>query len=448
VTEPDAPVGSYASKRAELESGWQPGTGRLRLEKSTVSNLFRYKGRSEGERRVSLAQFNQVIALDEAAATLEVEGLTTFEAIVDYTVPRGFLPLVAPELKHITIGGATVGIGIESTGFRYGFVHDALVEADVLLPDGNIVTCTAENEHSDLFYGLPNSYGTLGYILRAKIRLHRAKRFTHLQTKKFAEPGPYLDAMRSATQREDIDFVEGLFYQDRRFILITGQMVDSVAATDDIMREHIYYKLLDWRSDVHLRTQDYIFRYDPEWFWNLPESLFYGLYRRFAPAQYRNSGFFTRYIAWRGQLERKLFGSRPKTTEPLIQDWEVPWDKGLELIEFCIENVDLGERPWAVVPIMTPRTPTLYPIRANELYFNLGCYCQVDKVRGKGDYYYTRIMDDKCFELDGVKMLYSSTFLDEAAFDARFNGKAYAQLKKKYDPQGYAQTLYEKVAMR
>jgi FAD/FMN-containing dehydrogenase len=448
VTEPGAPLSSYASKRAELESGWQPGAGRLRLEKSTISNLFRYKERGEGERRVSLAQFNQIIALDEAAATLEVEGLTTFETIVNYTVPRGFLPLVAPELKHITIGGATVGIGIESTCFRYGFVHDALVEADVLLPDGRIVTCTADNEHSDLFHGLPNSYGTLGYILRARIRLHRAKRFTHLQMKKFAEPRPYLDAMRAATQRDDVDFVEGLFYQDRRFILVTGQMVDSVAAVDDIMREHIYYKLLDWRSDVHLRTQDYIFRYDPEWFWNLPESLFYRLYRRYAPEQYRNSGFFTRYIAWRDRLESRLFGSRPKKTEPLIQDWEVPWDKALELIEFCIADVDLGERPWAAVPIMTPRTPTLYPIRANELYFNLGCYCQVDKLPGKGDYFYTRIMDDKCFELDGIKMLYSSTFLDEAAFDARFNGEAYAQLKKKYDPQGCALTLFEKVAMR
>jgi hypothetical protein len=448
VSEPGATARSYESKRAELESAWQPGTGSLRLEKSTISNLFRYSERGEGERRISLAQFNEVIGLDRESATLEVEGLTTFETIVDYTVPKGYLPLVAPELKHITIGGATVGIGIESTCFRYGFVHDSLLEADVLLPDGRIVTCTADNEHSDLFFGLPNSYGTLGYILRAKIRLHPAKRFTHLRMRRFVDPHAWLDAMEAATHEDTVDFVEGIFYQDRRFILMTGQMVDSVPKVDDILREHIFYKLLDWRSDIFLRTQDYIFRYDPEWFWNLPESFFYRLYRRYAPKQYRNSGFFTRYVAWRDKLDRRLFGSRPKTTEPLIQDWEVPWDKGVELIEYCIDNVDLGERPWAAVPIKTPRTPTLYPIRANELYFNLGCYCQVEKVPGKGDFHYTRIMDDKCFELGGIKMLYSSTFLDEQSFDARFNGEAYAQLKEKYDPDGYAQTLFEKVAMR
>jgi hypothetical protein len=57
-------------------------------------------------------------------------------------------------------------------------------------------------------------------------------------------------------------------------------------------------------------------------------------------------------------------------------------------------------------------------------------------------------MDRKCFELGGIKMLYSSTFLAEAEFDARFNGEAYHALKAKYDPRGRAPTLYQKVTMR
>jgi len=141
----------------------------MRLGKSTVSNLFRYQAHTTPARRLSLGHFNRVIELDSARRTLEVEGLATFETIVAHCLPRGFLPQVTPELKHITIGGATVGIGIESTCFRYGFVHDALLEADVLLPGGDIVTCTATNEYADLFRALPNSYGTLGYILRARL---------------------------------------------------------------------------------------------------------------------------------------------------------------------------------------------------------------------------------------------------------------------------------------
>jgi len=438
----------YAEKKARLQQGWQQGEGPLRLEKSTISNLFRYQPRGAATRRVSLREFNEIIELDTAARTLEVEGLTTFETIVSHTLQHGFLPLVAPELKHITIGGATVGIGIESTCFRYGFVHDSLIEADVLLPDGQIVTCSAGNEHADLFHALPNSYGTLGYILRAKIRLHEARPYTRLEMRSFADTQQYLDAMAAATERDDLDFVEGLFYEGHRFILMTGRMTDTVPYVDDIVRRDVFYKLVDWRNEICLRTQDYIFRYDPEWFWNLPDTLFYTLFRRYAPLQYRNSSFYTRYVAARERLETKLLGTRPKTTEPLIQDWEVPWDRAAELIEFCLAEVDLDGRPWAAVPIRTPRTPTLYPIRANELYFNLGCYLQVRKPEGRGNYHYTRIMDEKCFELDGIKMLYSSTFLDKPAFDARFNGAAYAELKAKYDPAGNAQTLFEKVSMR
>ena len=57
-------------------------------------------------------------------------------------------------------------------------------------------------------------------------------------------------------------------------------------------------------------------------------------------------------------------------------------------------------------------------------------------------------MDDKCFDLGGIKMLYSSTFLAEDEFDRRFNGEAYKALKRKYDPSGDAPMLYSKVAMR
>lgn len=438
---------SYAEKKAKLEQSWQPGEGPLRLDKSTISNLFRYAPRAAAGRRVALNEFNRVIALDETTATLEVEGLATFETIVEYSLQRGFLPLVAPELKHITIGGATVGIGIESTCFRYGFVHDSLIEADVLLPSGKIVTCTAENEHSDLFFALPNSYGSLGYILRAKIKLHRARPYTTLTMTTFAEPTAYLAGMRAACDGDEWDFVEGLFFEDRRFILMTGKMVDRAAYVDDILRNDIFYRLVESRHEICLRTDDYIFRYDPEWFWNVPETWSYDLFRRYAPMRFRNSGFYTKYVATKERLRDRLTGGAPKDTEPLIQDWEVPWEHGAELIEFCLSEVDLGGRPWAAVPIKTPRSPTLYPIRANELYFNLGCYCQVKRPEGRGDYYYTRIMDQKCFDLAGIKMLYSSTFLEKNEFDRRYNGEAYAELKEKYDSEHNAQPLYDKVAM-
>lgn len=441
------PVTDYAAKKAALQNQWTRDGGQIRLAKSTVSNLFRYQSRAAPERRISLGQFNEVIGIDASGRTLDVEGLATFETIVGQTLPRGFLPPVTPELKHITIGGATVGIGIESTCYRHGFVHDALLEADVLLPGGDIVTCTADNEFADLFNGLPNSYGTLGYILRARLALAPARRYVHLAIERHDTPAAYLDAMREATTSGDIDFVEGLFFEDRRFYLVKGRFADEVPQVDDILREHVFYRLVQERRDIYLATADYIFRYDPEWFWNIPDTPFHTLFRRYAPGRFRNSGFYTRYAAWQARLRRKIPALAPASTEPLIQDWEVPWDAAGELIEFCLTRVRLEGRPWAAVPIRTTRMPTLYPIAPNELYFNLGCYCQVSRAPGREPYHYSKILDRKCFDLGGIKMLYSSTFLDPAEFDARFNGEAYRKLKAKYDPGGAAPNLYDKVAM-
>ena len=437
---------SYADKKAALLKTWSEGAGQLRLAKSTISNLFRYQARGAAVRRISLGAFNQIIALDAEARTLEVEGLATFETIVSYCLPRGFLPLVAPELKHITVGGATVGIGIESTCFKHGFVHDGLIEADVLLPSGAVVTCSADNEHADLFAALPNSYGTLGYILRAKIALQPAQPYVRMQIECYSNAHEYLQALRKASERSDADFIEGLFFEDGRFFTMLGWFATETPRLDDIVRRNIFYKLVQTNSDIYLDTYSYIFRYDPEWFWNIPDSWPFRLFRRYAPRRYRNSSFYTRYAAFKKRLTQRLTGSTASDVEPLIQDWEVPWQHAEALVDFCLEHVDLGGKPWAAVPIRTPRQPTLYPIAPQTLYFNLGSYCQVRKPADREPYHYTKIMDRKCFELDGIKMLYSSTFLTETEFRQRFNGAAYDALKSKYDPGNNAPTLFEKVS--
>jgi FAD/FMN-containing dehydrogenase len=437
---------TFAARKARLAGDLAARGEEMRLRKRTSSNLFRYAPRREAGRALDLQGFDHVLGVDRATCTLEAEGLATFESIVDRTLPHGLVPLVTPELKHITLGGATVGIGIESNCYRHGFVHDALMEAEVLLPDGRTVLCMAANEHADLFRALPNSYGTLGYILRAKVRLMAAAPHVYLHTIPFDDPVAFLEAMRAATERTDVDFIEGLFYGCDRLFLILARFADRVPRTDDILRHDIFYKLVTREPDVYLTTRDYLFRYDPDWFWNLPESWPYRLFRRYAPASLRNSGFYKRYTGFKNRLPALPW--RPADDEePLIQDWEVPWERAGELLNFAFSEVDLAGRPWVATPIRTPASPTLYPVRPGALYFNLGCYCQVKKQPQRGDYHYTRIMDRKCFELGGIKMLYSSTFLDEAEFDRIYNGAAYRELKKKYDPQGLLRTLYDKCVL-
>ena len=62
-------VSSYEQKKAALVKLWINDTGQLRLAKSTISNLFRYKGRGAAARRQSLGDFDEVMSLDSERQT-------------------------------------------------------------------------------------------------------------------------------------------------------------------------------------------------------------------------------------------------------------------------------------------------------------------------------------------------------------------------------------------
>lgn len=436
----------HQTQLSTLATELKGNTKRLKVKKKTISNLFRYDGRKEANvREVDLSKFNKPLYLDVQNQTLEVQGLTTYEDIVDYTLPHGLLPTITPELKNITVGGVTVGIGIESNCYKYGFVHDGLLEADVLLPSGEIVTCSPDNKYSDLFFGLPNSYGTLGYILRAKIKLHKVKPYVELHTGKFQSTAKLIPAIKKATTDPKIEYVESLVYSSTEQYLTTSKPTNKPTNLKTIYGNTIFYKDVSQAGTFTLPTKEYIFRYDPDWFWNLPDTTLFRQFRKLAPKSLRNSGFYTRYNAWRAKRSgNKLNDVEDPTLEKFIQDWEVPWEQAKALVDFGLQNINMEWRPWLITVIKTPALATSYPMQKDALYLNLGAYSFAKKKPGKPAYYNTKLMDDFCFSHGGIKMLYSSTFLTEKEFNKIYGGANYTKLKRKYDPQKRFPTLFEK----
>ncbi|MCW2543801.1 MAG: FAD-linked oxidase, partial [Frankiales bacterium] len=178
-----------------------PGTP-VRLAKRT-SNLFR--GRSEARPLLDVSAFAGVLSVDAGFA--EVLGMTTYEDLVDATLATGQLPLVVPQLKTITLGGAVAGVGIESSSFRNGTPHESVVEMDILTGDGQVVTCS-RSQNADLFYGFPNSYGTLGYALRLRIELEPVKPFVHLEHVRCSSVAEAVSHMRAPAA----DFCDGVWF--------------------------------------------------------------------------------------------------------------------------------------------------------------------------------------------------------------------------------------------
>ena len=143
-----------------------------------------------------------------------------------------------------------------------------------------------------------------------------------------------------------------------------------------------------------------------------------------------------------------MLGLHNPDEEELIQDWVVPGNKATEFISFITENIDIQGQPWVALPIVPRQSTTLYPLEPGRKYMNIDCYCFVRKPDPRQDFYYTRILDELCFKMGGVKMLYWSTFLSENEFDQVYNDGRYWHLKQVYDPNARALTLYQKVAAK
>ena len=172
-----------AGLQAARRSGLPAGLGK------TTSNLFRHR-QPAARHRLDVRAFDHVLRIDAGRMTADVEGMIAYETLVEETLRYGLLPAVVPQLKTITVGGAVSGLGIESSSFRYGLVHETVEAMEILTGNGEIVACSA-SRNPDLFFGFPNSYGTLGYALRLTIRLVPAQPYVYLTHTRFAAPDAF-----------------------------------------------------------------------------------------------------------------------------------------------------------------------------------------------------------------------------------------------------------------
>ncbi len=158
--------------------------------------------------------------------------MCTYEDLVAATLPFGLAPLVVPQLKTITLGGAVTGLGIESTSFRNGLPHESVLEMDILTGAGEVVTASP-GEHADLFRAFPNSYGTLGYAVRLRIELEPVKPFvalTHLRFHALADLVAAMDRIIETGSLDGVpvDYLDGVvFSADESYLCVGVQTAAS-----------------------------------------------------------------------------------------------------------------------------------------------------------------------------------------------------------------------------
>ena len=445
MTDPYEAHARRARAFADALAGAGRHDGAVRSLDKPLSNLFR--DREVKQRGLPAGDLVHVLAVDTANNRVDVEGMIPYDALLDATLAHGHAPRVVPQLKSITVGGAVAGIGIEATSFRHGLVHETVLEMDVALPDGRIVTCTRDNEHRDLFLGLPNSYGTLGYATRLVIETMPVKPYVEVTHRRFSRPEALFEAIRESYDA-DVDFLDGVAFSRNDLVLTSARFVAEAPYTSDYTYERIYYTSLRTRETDYLTAQDYFWRWDTDWFWcskNMGAQ--HPLLRRLFGRERLNSRFYQRVMRWNSRwrlLEgaERLLGYR---RESVIQDVDLPIETAREFLEWFIGEI--GVLPVWICPVRDRNgvgdTSPLFPA-PGERYVNFGFWDTLRFDVGYPAGHFNRKVERAVAELGGIKSLYSSSFYDPQEFDRIYGGEAYRELKRRYDPTGALRELYAK----
>jgi FAD/FMN-containing dehydrogenase len=439
----------YQKKKEFLAAQLKAAQGPVALQKET-SNLFRDRAGAP-RRRLDVRAFNEVLHVDKENGFVESEGMVTYEALVDACLPHGVMPAVVPQLKTITLGGALAGVGIESSSHRHGLVHDSVLEVDVLLGDGRVVTCTRDNEHADLFYGFPNSYGTLGYALRVKAKVIPVRPYEHLTHLGFKDPKVFFDYLGTQLKVSAADFVDGTVFSRDKLFLTIGRFAEKAPYTSDYTYKSIYYRSIAEKREDYLTVKDYLWRWDTDWFWCSKNVFAQNAFiRRLYGRKRLGSKTYTKIMRWNSRVGiskwvERLMGLH---SESVIQDVDIPLARAAEFLEFYAKEIALW--PQWVCPIGfhgAEQKFRLYPAKPG-FYINFGFW---DVKRTKEAHpagHFNRLIERKVAELGGIKSLYSDSYFSPQEFSTSYGGEFFKKLKAKYDPAGAFPDLYAKCVLK
>lgn len=434
-----------------------PPDATVRLAKPT-SNLFRARAKRDGP-GLDTSGLTSVIAVDPQARTADVAGMCSYENLVAATLPHGLTPLVVPQLKTITLGGAVTGLGIESASFRNGLPHESVLEMDVLTGAGEIVTASA-GQHADLYRFFPNSYGTLGYSVRLRIELEPVEPFVALRHLRFDSLADLIDTMDRIidTRGYDgtpVDYLDGVVFSAQEAYLCLGTRTATPGPVSDYTGKDIYYRSIRHEHETitdRLTIHDYLWRWDTDWFWcSRAFGAQHPALRRWWPRRLRRSSVYWKLIGYdqrfhiADRIERH-HGRPPR--ERVVQDIEVPIERAGEFLDWFLASIPIEPIWLCPLRLRDQSGWPLYPIRPGRTYVNIGFWSSVPVSSNQGQGYTNRMIENKVSELDGHKSLYSDAFYTSEQFDDYYGGEAYRTVKKAYDPDSRLLDLYAKAVQQ
>eukprot|EP01127_Copromyxa_protea_P018909 TRINITY_DN6039_c0_g1_i1.p1 TRINITY_DN6039_c0_g1~~TRINITY_DN6039_c0_g1_i1.p1 ORF type:complete len:530 (-),score=103.12 TRINITY_DN6039_c0_g1_i1:136-1533(-) len=406
--------------------------------------------------KIDLSAFVDILNIDTKKKTVTVEPLVTCGQLSSFLLPLGWTPAVLPELDDLTVGGLIMGFGVETSSHKFGLFQHICVSYKVVLPGGKVVTCSAE-ENADLFYSIPWSYGTIGFLLSAELRIVPAKKYAKITYQPYQTTELMLDAFAKASNDETNDFVEMLAYGPDRGVLMTGVMTDD-AEFWKIHRigkfwgpwfyKHVEGFFKTGESVEYIPLRDYYHRHTRSLFWEMEDIIPFG-----------HNIIFRILLGW--LVPPKIAFLKLTQTQELqeihekkhvIEDYLVPMSTLAKTLE--MQDKEIGFYPLWLCPCKIYKTPhrgLVNPANDEEMYVDVGIYGIPPSARaengGSFDYVECHNKAEKFVrEIGGFQALYAQTYQNREQFSEMFDHELYQKVREKYGCDKVLPLVYDKVS--
>lgn len=381
-------------------------------------NSCRFNLESKESKKIDNSNFNEIIG--HVDNKLIVEPNVTMEQIVDYCLQYSFLPPIITEFKHMTIGGSISGGGAESGSFKYGFIHEQVLQYEVL--DGNadihIVT-----KNDDLYGILPFSYGTVGIITCIELSCIPIKPNVVIDFKRFKSVEEVTLAFSTSELVSYYDFIDGVAMSRDNFIIMFGKFTESTTCFQSFNKRYdpwFYNFILKQpnHSSITMSLKDYIFRWDRGAFFNVSMRCKDTLFNRMTMFDEISCEKLYKRARRRSVIERE--------SRKLNQDMMIPIDK---FKNFFYLNHELHESyPMWILPIKT-HMDTLFAFKKNEFVIDVGTY-GYSKKQPFDFVKENKQLEDFLYKNGGKKCLWNQSYYSEKEFWLNYDRKSYEEIRE------------------
>jgi delta24-sterol reductase len=195
---------------------------------------------------------NFILDVDTTSVTptITLEPAVTMGDISDCLTPLGFALEVNVEMESITVGGVALGFGMEVNSHLKGFFQETVLEYEIVSSTGDVIKVDAESD-PDLFYALPWSCGSLGFLTALKIKIQPIKKYVHMRYKITRSPQELCDTMTRLAEAPDAPhFLEATIFDKDTAVLQMGDFADATPSPSMVNGinwwfKPFYYKWLE-----------------------------------------------------------------------------------------------------------------------------------------------------------------------------------------------------------